>query len=34
MPKPLELTSPQFKDGMPIPIAYTGEGEDKAPPLH
>ncbi|MBN8230644.1 YbhB/YbcL family Raf kinase inhibitor-like protein [Corallococcus macrosporus] len=34
MPKPLELTSPKFKDGTPIPIAYTGEGEDRAPPLH
>ncbi|MBJ6760364.1 YbhB/YbcL family Raf kinase inhibitor-like protein [Myxococcaceae bacterium JPH2] len=34
MPKPLELTSPRFKNGGPIPIAYTGEGEDKAPSLH
>lgn len=34
MPKPLELTSSQFQDGMPIPMAYTGEGEDHSPPLH
>ena len=30
----LALTSPRFKDGDPIPIAYTCEGEDTAPPLH
>jgi Raf kinase inhibitor-like YbhB/YbcL family protein len=34
MPKPLELTSTQFKNGGAIPIAYTGEGDDKCPPLH
>jgi Raf kinase inhibitor-like YbhB/YbcL family protein len=34
MPKPLQLTSPRFQDGEPIPIAFTCEGEDKAPPLH
>ncbi|QSQ20962.1 YbhB/YbcL family Raf kinase inhibitor-like protein [Pyxidicoccus parkwayensis] len=33
MPKPLALTSPRFKDGDIIPIAYTGEGEDLSPPL-
>jgi Raf kinase inhibitor-like YbhB/YbcL family protein len=33
MPKPLALTSPRFKDGDLIPIAYTGEGEDLSPPL-
>jgi Raf kinase inhibitor-like YbhB/YbcL family protein len=34
MAKPLQLTSPRFKDGESIPIAFTCEGEDKAPPLH
>lgn len=34
MPKPLHLTSPRFQDGETIPIAFTCEGEDKAPPLH
>ncbi|WP_224367983.1 YbhB/YbcL family Raf kinase inhibitor-like protein [Hyalangium versicolor] len=34
MSKPLHLTSPRFKDGQTIPIAFTCEGEDKAPPLH
>lgn len=34
MPKPLQLTSPRFQDGETIPIAFTCEGEDKAPPLH
>lgn len=33
MPKPLVLTSPRFKDGDFIPIAYTGEGDDLSPPL-
>ena len=33
MPKPLHITSPRFEDGEPIPIAFTAEGEDKAPPL-
>jgi hypothetical protein len=33
MPKPLVLTSPRFKDGDLIPIAYTGEGDDLSPPL-
>lgn len=34
MPIPLQLSSSRFKDGETIPIAYTCEGEDKAPPLH
>ncbi|XXF78569.1 YbhB/YbcL family Raf kinase inhibitor-like protein [Myxococcaceae bacterium GXIMD 01537] len=34
MPAPLQLSSPRFQDGSTIPIAYTCEGEDKAPPLH
>jgi Raf kinase inhibitor-like YbhB/YbcL family protein len=34
MPKPLQLASPRFNDGEPIPIAFTAEGEDKAPPLN
>jgi Raf kinase inhibitor-like YbhB/YbcL family protein len=33
MPKSLQLTSPRFSDGDSIPIAFTAEGEDKAPPL-
>ncbi|MBZ4395452.1 YbhB/YbcL family Raf kinase inhibitor-like protein [Myxococcus sp. MISCRS1] len=33
MPKPLVLSSPRFNDGDLIPIAFTGEGEDIAPPL-
>ncbi|HEX8697241.1 MAG TPA: YbhB/YbcL family Raf kinase inhibitor-like protein [Myxococcaceae bacterium] len=33
MPKPLQLTSPRFSDGETIPMAFTAEGEDKAPPL-
>jgi Raf kinase inhibitor-like YbhB/YbcL family protein len=33
MAKSLQLTSPRFGDGDPIPIAFTAEGEDKAPPL-
>jgi Raf kinase inhibitor-like YbhB/YbcL family protein len=33
MPKPLQLASPRFSEGEPIPIAFTAEGEDKAPPL-
>jgi Raf kinase inhibitor-like YbhB/YbcL family protein len=34
MPKPFQLTSPRFQEGETIPIAFTCEGEDKAPPLH
>ncbi len=34
MPVPFQITSPRFKDGDPIPIAYTCEGEDAPPPLH
>lgn len=34
MPIPLQLSSPRFNNGETIPIAYTCEGEDKAPPLH
>jgi Raf kinase inhibitor-like YbhB/YbcL family protein len=30
---PMTLTSPAFEDGQPIPIRYTGEGEDLSPPL-
>jgi Raf kinase inhibitor-like YbhB/YbcL family protein len=33
MSKSLQLTSPRFSDGDSIPIAFTAEGEDKAPPL-
>lgn len=33
MPKPLHITSPRFQNGDSIPIAFTAEGEDKAPPL-
>lgn len=33
MPRPLQLTSPRFRDGDTIPIAFTHEGEDMAPPL-
>jgi Raf kinase inhibitor-like YbhB/YbcL family protein len=34
MPKPFQITSSRFQDGEPIPIAFTCEGEDKAPPLN
>ncbi|HYH98612.1 YbhB/YbcL family Raf kinase inhibitor-like protein [Hyalangium sp.] len=34
MAHPLQLISPRFQEGEPIPIAFTCEGEDKAPPLH
>jgi Raf kinase inhibitor-like YbhB/YbcL family protein len=34
MPMPFQLTSPRFKDGETIPIAYTCEGDDLPPPLH
>jgi Raf kinase inhibitor-like YbhB/YbcL family protein len=34
MPIPFELTSPRFKNGETIPVAYTGEGDDLPPPLH
>ncbi len=27
------LTSSAFEDGAPIPVKYTGEGEDVSPPL-
>ena len=29
----IELTSPAFAQGKPIPKKYTGEGEDVSPPL-
>lgn len=29
----IELTSPAFADGQPIPVQYTGEGADLSPPL-
>lgn len=29
----LELRSAAFQDGMPIPVRYTGDGEDASPPL-
>lgn len=29
----LEITSPAFSDGQPIPAKYTCQGEDVAPPL-
>ena len=32
-PVPFELSSPAFANGAPIPIAYTGEGQDVSPPL-
>jgi Raf kinase inhibitor-like YbhB/YbcL family protein len=31
---PLQISSPRFRDGDPIPIAYTCEGDDLPPPLH
>jgi Raf kinase inhibitor-like YbhB/YbcL family protein len=34
MPIPFQLTSPRFKDGETIPVAYTCEGDDLPPPLH
>lgn len=34
MPIPFQLSSPRFKDGETIPIAYTCEGDDLPPPLH
>ncbi|WIY53575.1 YbhB/YbcL family Raf kinase inhibitor-like protein [Devosia sp. YIM 151766] len=30
---PLTLTSPAFADGQPIPLKYTRDGENLAPPL-
>lgn len=30
----IELNSPAFKSGSTIPKQYTGDGEDKSPPLH
>lgn len=30
----LQLDSPRFHHGQPIPPRYTCEGEDEAPPLH
>jgi Raf kinase inhibitor-like YbhB/YbcL family protein len=32
-PAPLMLRSPAFKDGAPLPLAYTGYGDFKSPPL-
>ena len=29
----LELRSPAFRDGEPIPVKYTGDGENISPPL-
>jgi Raf kinase inhibitor-like YbhB/YbcL family protein len=29
----LKVTSPAFSEGQPIPRKYTGEGEDRSPPL-
>jgi Raf kinase inhibitor-like YbhB/YbcL family protein len=29
----IELTSPAFQDGQPIPVAHTGDGQDASPPL-
>ncbi len=30
---PLQLTSPAFPNGQPIPATYTGDGDDHSPPL-
>lgn len=30
---PIELTSPVFRDGEPIPSRYTCDGDDVSPPL-
>lgn len=32
-PMSIQLTSTAFEDGKPIPVKYTGEGEDVSPPL-
>jgi len=29
----LQLASPAFAEGQPIPAAYTGDGADRSPPL-
>jgi len=29
----MKLTSPAFENGKPIPVKYTGDGEDISPPL-
>ena len=29
----IQVTSPAFEDGQPIPKKYTGEGQDVSPPL-
>ena len=29
----IQLTSPAFDEGQPIPVKHTGEGEDISPPL-
>jgi Raf kinase inhibitor-like YbhB/YbcL family protein len=29
----MTLTSPAFADGQPIPVRYTGDGENMSPPL-
>jgi Raf kinase inhibitor-like YbhB/YbcL family protein len=31
--KRIDVTSPAFGDGQPIPRAYTGEGDDRSPPV-
>ncbi len=34
VPMSIVLTSQAFADGQPIPVKYTGEGDDISPPLH
>lgn len=29
----MQITSPAFNDGQPIPVQFTGDGEDVSPPL-
>lgn len=29
----MQITSPAFQDGQPIPVQFTGDGEDISPPL-
>ncbi len=33
IPSPMQLSSPAFVDGAPIPARYTAEGADVSPPL-
>jgi Raf kinase inhibitor-like YbhB/YbcL family protein len=33
IPETLEITSPAFTDGQPLPLRYTISGEDLSPPL-